>query len=97
MTNIRITAASFVFSARFEDEAPPLTCAEFAAMLPCRQRIIHVRWSGEACWIPLGGLSLGIGYENAIPLLAKGLKTNFRVIDPCVFVADEVYPFIGTF
>ena len=72
MTDIRITAASYVFAARFEHEAAPLTCAEFAAMLPCRQRIIHVRWSGEACWIPLGGLSLGIGYENATSYPAPG-------------------------
>jgi hypothetical protein len=65
MTDIRITAADFVFTARFEHDAAPLTCAEFTAMLPLRQRIIHVRWSGEACWIPLGALTLGIGYENA--------------------------------
>ena len=24
-----------------------------------------MRWSGEACWIPLGGRDLGLGYENA--------------------------------
>jgi hypothetical protein len=23
-----------------------------------------VRWSGEGCWIPLGDLDLGLGYEN---------------------------------
>jgi hypothetical protein len=34
-------------------------------MLPYRERLIHVRWSGEACWIPLGDLDLGLGYENA--------------------------------
>jgi len=72
MTDIRITAASFVFTARFEQEAAPLTCAEFAAMLPCRERIIHVRWSGEVCWIPFGGLGLGIGYENATSYPAPG-------------------------
>jgi hypothetical protein len=27
--------------------------------------LIHVRWSGEACWISLGDLDLGLGYENA--------------------------------
>jgi Protein of unknown function (DUF3830) len=34
-------------------------------MLPYREHLIHVRWSGEACWIPLGTLDLGLGYENA--------------------------------
>jgi len=23
-----------------------------------------VRWSGEGCWIPLGGFQLGVGFEN---------------------------------
>ena len=26
--------------------------------------LIHVRWSGEGCWIPLGNLDLGLPYEN---------------------------------
>src|ERR1700694_5324014 len=72
MTDIRITAASFVFFSRFEHEPAALPCAEFAAMLPCRERLIHVRWSGEACWIPLGGLDLGLGYENATSYPAPG-------------------------
>jgi len=37
-----------------------------------RQRIIHVRWSGEACWIPLGDLDLGLGYENHTSYPAPG-------------------------
>ena len=41
-------------------------------MLPYRERLIHVRWSGEACWIPLGDLDLGLGYENATSYPAPG-------------------------
>jgi hypothetical protein len=41
-------------------------------MLPFRERLIHVRWSGEACWIPLGGLDLGLGPENATSYPAPG-------------------------
>ena len=41
-------------------------------MLPYRERLIHVRWSGEACWIPLGGLDLGLGYESATSYPAPG-------------------------
>src|SRR5260370_4901588 len=41
-------------------------------MLPCRERIIHGRWSGEAWWIPLGALGLGVGYENATSYPAPG-------------------------
>jgi len=31
-----------------------------------------VRWSGESCWIPLGDLDLGLGYENHTSFPAPG-------------------------
>ena len=64
MECIRIKAARFEFIARFESARALKTCAKFRTMLPYSQRIIHVRWSGEACWIPLGQLDLGLAYEN---------------------------------
>lgn len=72
MTDVRITAGPYGFRARFEDADAPKTCARFRAMLPYRQRIIHVRWSGEACWIPLGDLELGLSYENHTSYPAPG-------------------------
>jgi hypothetical protein len=69
---IPIAAGPFSFTARFETTAAPKTCAAFRALLPYRQRIIHVRWSGEACWIPLGDLDLGLGYENHTSYPAPG-------------------------
>jgi Protein of unknown function (DUF3830) len=72
MDVIRIKAASFEFKARFESERAPCTCAKFRSMLPYRQRIIHVRWSGEGCWIPLGELDLGLKYENHTSYPAPG-------------------------
>src|SRR5690348_16225164 len=72
MADVRIAAGTFVFRARFERAAAPLTCARFERMLPYRECLIHARWSGEACWIPLGGLDLGAGYENATSYPAPG-------------------------
>lgn len=72
MSLIRITAGPYQFAAWFEEAAAPRTCAKFRSLLPYRERIIHVRWSGEACWIPLGDLDLGIGYENATSYPAPG-------------------------
>jgi len=72
LSAIRITAGSFAFGARFETQAAPKTCARFQALLPFRQKIIHVRWSGEACWIPLGDLDLGLGFENHTSYPAPG-------------------------
>jgi hypothetical protein len=72
MTDIRITAGAFTFLARLERALAPRTCERFEAMLPYRERIIHVRWSGEACWIPLGDLDLGVDYVNATSYPAPG-------------------------
>ncbi|MEN9936483.1 MAG: hypothetical protein RLZZ387_3062 [Chloroflexota bacterium] len=64
MTALRITAGPYTFLARMEEELAPQTCAAFRDLLPYRQKIIHARWSGEACWIPLGEFNLGVGFEN---------------------------------
>ena len=56
---------SFRFVARLEEEAAPQTVEAFRRMLPLASRLIHARWSGEACWIPFGELEVGIGPENA--------------------------------
>lgn len=72
MSVIRIVAGPYSFSAKFELKAAPRTCAKFQSLMPYRQRIIHVRWSGEACWIPLGALDLGLAYENHTSYPAPG-------------------------
>ena len=64
MSELRITAGPYTFKARLLEADAPQTCAAFAKLLPYRQRIIHARWSGEACWIPLGDFKLGVDYEN---------------------------------
>jgi hypothetical protein len=61
---IEITAGPFTFKAKWEEANAPKTVAKFRSLLPYKERIIHVRWSGEGCWIPLGDLDLGLGYEN---------------------------------
>jgi len=72
MTRLHIAAGPYNFTARFEDAAAPHTCAKFRTLLPYHQRIIHVRWSGEACWIPLGELNPGLPHENATSYPAPG-------------------------
>lgn len=62
-TRLRLVIAGEAFTAVTNPNAP-LTVAAFVKLLPYRQKLIHVRWSGEACWIPLGDLQLGVGFEN---------------------------------
>ncbi len=72
MSNLRITAGPFKFQARFETALAPKTCAIFQRLLPYKERVIHVRWSGEAVWIPLGEADLGVPAENQTSYPAPG-------------------------
>jgi len=72
MTDLKITAGGFVFKARLEEEKAPKTCQAFLKLLPFKNKIIHVRWSGEAVWIPLGDFDTGLGYENHTSHPSKG-------------------------
>ena len=62
---LEIVSGDFQFVARLEEELAPPTVAAFRRLLPLESRIIHVRWSGESCWIPFGDLDVGFGPENA--------------------------------
>ena len=64
MADLIVTAGPFKFGAKLEREAAPQTCAAFLKHLPFISKIIHVRWSGEGVWMPLGDLNFGVGYEN---------------------------------
>ena len=62
---LEISAGGFDFVASLEEETAPTTVAAFRRLLPLESRIIHVRWSREAGWIPFGDLDLGLRPENA--------------------------------
>ncbi|MFC7514059.1 DUF3830 family protein [Herbaspirillum sp. GCM10030257] len=68
MPQIRITVGSLQFMAETHPDAPH-TVSAFIGLLPYKQKLIHVRWSGEGCWVPLGELQLEndgvkVGFEN---------------------------------
>jgi hypothetical protein len=63
MSLIKITVGGLQFLGETHPDAP-LTVAAFTKLLPYRQKLIHVRWSGEGCWVPLGDFQLGVGFEN---------------------------------
>lgn len=69
---MKITAGPFSFLGRLETDLAPRTCAYFRTLLPYRKKIIHVRWSGEGCWIPLGEQALEFPVENATSYPAPG-------------------------
>ena len=71
-TMLRITVGPLLFTARLEEQAAPRTCAAFERLLPFGNKLIQARWSGEAAWVPLGDLDVGLGVENATSYPAPG-------------------------
>jgi len=61
---LHIRVGDLLFQARFEDQLAPRTCAAFRAILPLRATLLQARWSGEAAWVPLGDLDLGVPVES---------------------------------
>lgn len=68
---VLITAGPYQFFAKF-NEAAPATSQVFKKLLPYKQKLIHVRWSGEALWIPLGEEKFEVGFENHTSYPAPG-------------------------
>jgi len=69
---LEITIGSLRFTARWENNAAPKTCAAFRRLLPLRARLVQARWSGESAWVPLGDLETGLGFENHTTYPAAG-------------------------
>jgi uncharacterized protein DUF3830 len=69
---LEIVAGKLRFVAHLEEDVAPDTVAAFRRLLPLESRIIHARWSGEACWIPFGERDVGIGPENATSYPSPG-------------------------
>jgi hypothetical protein len=68
-----LTCGDYQFFARLEEEKAPRTCAIFKKMLPIEDRLIHVRWSGEGMWIPMGDTRWeGLDFENHTSYPSKG-------------------------
>jgi len=69
---MKIIIADHEFDAEFETEKSPETCAAFERAMPFESRVVHVRWSGEGVWIPLGDMDFAVSYEDATAYPAPG-------------------------
>lgn len=69
---IRIDIGELEFTARLERERAPQTVAAFLRLLPLSGSLLQARWSGEAAWMPLGSLDIGVGAENDTQRPAPG-------------------------
>jgi hypothetical protein len=92
------------FEAVFEEEKSPKTCVAFRKVMPFESQIVHVRWSGEGVWIPLGDKDFSVKYEDAtsypapgqILLYPKGKsETEILIAYGSVRFASKVGPLAG--
>jgi len=93
-----------IFDAIFEESKSPKTCAAFRRSMPFHGEIVHVRWSGEGVWIPLGNKNFDIEYEDAtsyplpgqILLYPKGKsETEILIAYGCVQFASKAGTLAG--
>ena len=61
---LSITVSDLELAARFEEERAPKSVAAVRALLPLEGKLVQARWSGQAAWIPLGELEVGVGLED---------------------------------
>ena len=72
MTKLIVTAGPFTFDAQLRDRSRAEDLRRLRRALPFESKIVHVRWSGEGVWMPLGDLDFGVGYENHTSYPAPG-------------------------
>jgi hypothetical protein len=72
LSDLRIRIATLEFTASLEATAAPRTCDAFQKLLPFKMKILHCRWSGEACWVPLGKWEAPLDAENQTSHPAPG-------------------------
>ncbi len=92
------------FNAVFEESNSPKTCEAFRKALPFESQVVHVRWSGEGMWIPLGDRDFGVGYEDATSYPAPGQvlfhpkgksETEILIAYGCVHFASKAGALAG--
>jgi hypothetical protein len=71
MGSVNVDVGDLHFSGDWVADAP-MTVGVIRAMLPLESKLIHVRWSGEGCWIPFGDDFLDLAPERATSHPAPG-------------------------
>ena len=72
MKKIKLTSGKYTFIARLEETKSPETCKWLLSKLPWDIEMIHVSWSGSACFARLGALARDVPFEQPIRIPSKG-------------------------
>lgn len=94
----------YKFDAVFEESNSPNTCEAFRKVMPFEGQVVHVRWSGEGMWIPLGDKDFAVELEDATSYPASGQvllypkgksETEILIAYGCVHFASKAGTLAG--
>jgi len=101
---MNIEIDGYKFDAVFEEINSPNTCEVFRKVIPFEAQVVHVRWSGEGMWIPLGEMDFAVKLEDAtsyptpgqVLLYPKGKsETEILIAYGCVHFASKAGTLAG--
>jgi hypothetical protein len=101
---MNIEIDGYKFDAVFEEINSPKTCEVFRKVIPFAAQVVHVRWSGEGMWIPLGEMDFAVKLEDAtsyptpgqVLLYPKGKsETEILIAYGCVHFASKAGTLAG--
>lgn len=101
---MNIEIDGYKFDAVFEEIISPNTCEVFRKVIPFAAQVVHVRWSGEGMWIPLGEMDFAVKLEDAtsyptpgqVLLYPKGKsETEILIAYGCVHFASKAGSLAG--
>ena len=101
---MNIEIDGYKFDAVFEEINSPKTCEVFRKVIPFEAQVVHVRWSGEGMWIPLGEMDFAVKLEDAtsyptpgqVLLYPKGKsETEILIAYGCVHFASKAGSLAG--
>jgi hypothetical protein len=101
---MNIEIDGYKFDAVFEEINSPKTCEVFRKVIPFAAQVVHVRWSGEGMWIPLGEMDFAVKLEDAtsyptpgqVLLYPKGKsETEILIAYGCVHFASKAGSLAG--
>jgi hypothetical protein len=101
---LNIEIDGYKFDAVFEELNSPNTCEVFRKVIPFAAQVVHVRWSGEGLWIPLGEMDFAVKLEDAtsyptpgqVLLYPKGKsETEILIAYGCVHFASKAGTLAG--
>jgi hypothetical protein len=101
---MNIEIDGYKFDAVFEETNSPKTCEVFRKVIPFAAQVVHVRWSGEGMWIPLGEMDFAVKLEDAtsyptpgqVLLYPKGKsETEILIAYGCVHFASKAGTLAG--